>query len=110
MRKNDARSFVLAWLLCIACIGNAQNMQPNQKFGKPTQEELTMKDYPADKDAPAVVLYSQRTTFYEIKRQSLQVVNEYKYRLKVLKSEDSLFQSYQFEHKGNNYRSKGIYI
>lgn len=98
MQKNDARSFVLALLLCIACIGNAQNMQPNQKFGKPTQEELTMKDYPADKDAPAVVLYSQRTTFYEIKRQSLQVVNEYKYRLKVLKSEGKEYANFEIPY------------
>ena len=85
MRKNYARSIVIACLLGITIMGNAQSTQPNLKFGKPTQEELLMKDYSADKDAPAVVLCSQRSTFYEIKQGSLQVVNEIKYRLKILK-------------------------
>lgn len=87
MRKNYARSIVIACLLGITIMGNAQSTQPNLKFGKPTQEELLMKDYSADKDAPAVVLCSQRSTFYEIKQGSLQVVNEIKYRLKILKPE-----------------------
>ena len=35
----------------------AQSMEPNLKWGKPTNEELTMTEYSLDKDAEAVELY-----------------------------------------------------
>ena len=44
-------------LLCcwLAMTVSAQTtIEPNLKWGKPTQQELMMTEYPADKDADAV--------------------------------------------------------
>ena len=65
----------------------AQTVQPNLKFGSPTQEELTMTTYAPDPEAAAVMLYRNQEVYYDIIRDNFAIVYEVKVRIKVLKSE-----------------------
>lgn len=65
----------------------AQSMEPNLKWGKPTNEELTMTEYGPDKDAEAVELYHLVDVSYEYLNDDFRVFHRVKGRLKVLKSE-----------------------
>ena len=50
--------FLILCLSLSSIIGFAQELQVNKKWGKPTQQELTMTEYAADPDADAVILYN----------------------------------------------------
>ena len=65
----------------------AETIEPNLKWGKPTQQELTMTEYAPDKDADAVVLCHQVSVFYEFLNGNFRIHNVVKCRLKVLKPE-----------------------
>ena len=79
---------VLFILLLLAMTSTAQTtIEPNLKWGKPTQEELTMTEYAADKDADAVELFRQVDVYYHFINGDFRVINEVKCRLKVLKPE-----------------------
>lgn len=62
-------------------------IEPNLKWGKPTDQELSMTVYEEDKEAPAVELFSQVDVFYVYVNGNLRVNNNVKRRLKVLKPE-----------------------
>ncbi len=80
------KSLFLILCLSLSCvIGAAQELQPNKKWGKPTQEELTMTQYAADPDAEAVILYNKVETYYTIRTNGFLITNEVKCRIKVLK-------------------------
>ena len=49
------KTIVYMMLLAITMTVNAQSIEPNLKWGKPTDQELNMTEYAADKDADAVV-------------------------------------------------------
>ena len=77
-------------LLCsllLAMTASAEGIEPNLKWGKPTQEELTMTEYAPDKDADAVVLFRQVDVFYQFINGNFRIHNIVKCRLKVLKPE-----------------------
>ena len=77
-------------LLCcwLAMTVSAQTtIEPNLKWGKPTQQELTMTEYAADKDADAVELFRSVEVFYVLVNGDFRVINNVKCRLKVLKPE-----------------------
>ena len=65
----------------------AQSMEPNLKWGKPTNEELTMTEYSLDKDAEAVELYHLTDVSYAYMNNDFRVYYRVKGRLKVLKPE-----------------------
>ena len=64
----------------------AKELELNTKFGKPTQEELTMTTYAPDPEAAAVVLYSETDVSYQYVN-DLKLVTTVKVRLKILKEE-----------------------
>ena len=77
-------------LLCcwLAMTVSAQTtIEPNLKWGKPTQQELTMTEYAADKDADAVELFRDVNVYYAFINGDFRVINNVKCRLKVLKPE-----------------------
>ena len=57
------RNFFLA-LVVLAQTLCAQTIEPNLKWGKPTEQELKMTEYPDDKDADAVVLFHKTDVYY----------------------------------------------
>lgn len=63
----------------------AKSQTVNTKWGKPTQEELTMTEYAADKDANAVELYRLVDVSYSILNGDFRLTHRVKCRLKVLK-------------------------
>ena len=47
--------FLILCLSLSSIIDFAQGLQVNKKWGKPTQQELTMTEYATDPDADAVI-------------------------------------------------------
>lgn len=76
---------MLAWATCTGM--SAETMEPNQKWGKPTEAELTMAEYEADKDADAAELYKTVDVSYGVVNGDFRVYYRVKCRLKVLKPE-----------------------
>lgn len=81
------KTIVYMMLLAITMTVNAQSMEPNLKWGKPTDQELNMTEYAADKDADAVVLYHKTDVSYEFINNDFKVIYRVNTRLKVLKPE-----------------------
>lgn len=74
-------------LLAITMTAAAQELEPNLKWGKPTNEELQMTEYASDKDAEAVVLYHKTDVSYQFMNDDFRVIYRVNTRLKVLKPE-----------------------
>ena len=81
------RTVMHMMLLAITMTVNAQSIEPNLKWGKPTDQELNMTEYAADKDADAVVLYHKTDVSYEFINNDFRVFYRVNTRLKVLKPE-----------------------
>lgn len=60
-------------------------VKENPKFGKPTQEEMTMTTYAPDTSAAAVVLYASREVSYNLASTNFKTITKVKCRIKVLK-------------------------
>lgn len=65
----------------------SKSQEVNTKWGKPTQEELTMTEYAPDKDAEAVELYRSVDVNYAYINDDFRIIHRVKCRLKVLKPE-----------------------
>ena len=85
MYKRRMKIYFFLWSMMLALTTSAQNIEPNLKWGNPTQEELTMTEYAPDKDADAVELCRLVDVFYEYNNGDFRVANYVKCRLKVLK-------------------------
>ncbi len=75
------------WMWLIVTFSYCQTLTENLKFGKPTQEELTMTTYPKDADAEAVILCRKVNIFYEYMNMGFRVYQQVQTRIKVLKPE-----------------------
>ena len=65
----------------------AQASEPNMKWGKPTEEELNMAEYAADKEAKAVVLCHLTSVNYTMDLYNYMVDYQVKKRVKILKDD-----------------------
>ena len=82
------KNYLLVLCCWLAMTVSAQTpIEPNLKWGKPTQQELTMTEYAADKDADAVELFRDVNVYYAFINGDFRVINNVKCRLKVLKPE-----------------------
>ena len=77
----------LGLMLCLAAVTWAQTLEPNLKWGKPTDTELNMTTYAPDPEAEAVVLCSQTELRYEVSAGTFKLKRSTKKRIKVLKEE-----------------------
>ena len=101
------RSMMYLVLLVISMVVNAQDIEVNLKWGKPTDQELQMTEYAADKDADAVVLYHKTDVSYEFINNDFKVIYRVNTRLKVLKPEGKRLADGQIvylENKSNHTR------
>lgn len=101
------RSMMYLVLLVISMVVNAQDIEVNLKWGKPTAQELQMTEYAADKDADAVVLYHKTDVSYEFINNDFKVFYRVNTRLKVLKPEGKRLADGQIvylENKSNHTR------
>lgn len=76
---------IITMMMCLAGVLQAQTLEPNLKWGKPTEAELTMTSYAPDPDAEAVVLCSQTEIRYDLVAGSFKAYRIVKERFKVLK-------------------------
>ena len=81
------RTTISIFLLCLAAVAWAQSLEPNLKWGKPTDDELNMTTYAPDPEAEAVVLYSQTVLQYDLTSGSFKLKRSNKKRIKILKEE-----------------------
>ena len=80
--------FFISLMMAFACMAtNAQEQEPNLKFGKPADWEMKMTTYADDPDASAVVLCDLEDVRYVFVNDNIQVFYDVKVRIKVLKDE-----------------------
>jgi len=84
MKKTTIFSMVL---MAMSLTTNAQDIELNLKWGKPTDQELQMTEYAADKDADAVVLCHKTDVSYQFLNGDFKVFYYVNARYKVLKPE-----------------------
>jgi len=84
---NTIRLTLSFIMMCLAAMTWAQTLEPNLKWGKPTETELNMTTYAPDPEAEAVVLCSQTDLRYDISSGSFKLILSSKKRIKVLKEE-----------------------
>lgn len=89
---------------------NAPTFEPGMKFGKPTEEELTMTTYAPDSSAAAVVLYSKSDAQYDYVNNSFRITYNYEVKIKVLKPEGTSYAniSIPFYYNEKNSMTKEV--
>jgi hypothetical protein len=92
------------------CVLNAlaQTSEPNLKWGKPTDEELNMTEYAADKDAKAVVLCHLTSVNYTMDLYNYLVDYQVKKRIKILKDEGKEYANISIPYIYNINEEYGI--
>ncbi|MBP3744825.1 MAG: DUF3857 domain-containing protein [Prevotella sp.] len=81
------RLFSAVVMLCSAVVSAAQTKEPNLKWGKPTDSEMTMTTYAPDPEAEAVVLCSQTELSYDFSGDSFRQMRHTRKRIKILKEQ-----------------------
>lgn len=102
------KKYFLLLLLTTCMAVQAQDIEPNLKWGKPTDEELKMTEYAADKDADAVVLYRKTDVYYLFINGDFRVFYNIKARYKVLKPEGKRVADQEFYYRLGDQRAKEI--
>ena len=91
--------------LCLDGVLQAQNLEPNLKWGKPTEAELSMTSYSPDPDAEAVVLCSQTEIRYDLVGGSFKATRYEKQRIKILKEEGKRWANGGIVYEYNGHRT-----
>lgn len=96
---------LLGMMLCLASMAWAQTLEPNLKWGKPTEAELNMTTYAPDPDAEAVVLCSETKLRYDLSSGTFKLARSTKKRIKVLKEEGKSKANGGISYMFNGHRS-----
>ena len=91
--------------LCLNGMLQAQNLEPNLKWGKPTEAELSMTSYSPDPDAEAVVLCSQTEIRYDLVGGSFKATRYEKQRIMILKEEGKRWANGGIVYEYNGHRT-----
>lgn len=75
--------------------------EPSMKFGKPSDEEISMTTYTPDTTASAVVLCKKLEVYYTFAAQDFQVNYEYETKIKVLKSDGTDYANVSIPYYDN---------
>lgn len=78
MKKTISALIVMSMLFSVSVFS-----QEKVKFGDVTKKELDLESYEPDKDAPAVVLHEEKTTYYDFSSAGLFVCSDYMVRIKI---------------------------
>ena len=93
---------ILVLFAAISLHTYAQNITPNTKFGKPTDEELNMKSYDSQSDAPAVVLCRMTDVAYDMYNGSLRIITTEKVKVKILTDEGKEFADIKVAYRNGD--------
>ncbi len=102
---KTTRLTLLGVMLCLAAVAWAQTLEPNLKWGKPTDAELNMTTYAPDPEAEAVVLCSQTVLRYDLSSGSFKLNTNTKKRIKILKEEGKDHANGGISYMFNGHRS-----
>ena len=102
---KTTRLTLLGVMLCLATVAWAQTLEPNLKWGKPTDAELNMTTYAPDPEAEAVVLCSQTVLRYDLSSGSFKLNTNTKKRIKILKEEGKDHANGGISYMFNGHRS-----
>ena len=102
---KTTRLTLLGVMLCLATVAWAQTLEPNLKWGKPTDAELNMTTYAPDPEAEAVVLCSQTVLRYDLSSGSFKLNTNTKKRIKILKEEGKDHANGGIAYMYNGHRS-----
>ena len=102
---KTTRLTLLGVMLCLATVAWAQTLEPNLKWGKPTDAELKMTTYAPDPEAEAVVLCSQTVLRYDLSSGSFKLNTNTKKRIKILKEEGKDHANGGISYMFNGHRS-----
>lgn len=86
------------FLMTVAISGQAQQFKVNDKFGKPTHQELTMVQYDQDPEANAVVLCKIGSVDYDLTGGNAIVIYHFQKRIKVLKDAGSKYANVAIDY------------
>jgi hypothetical protein len=92
-------------MLCLATVAWAQTLEPNLKWGKPTDAELNITTYAPDPEAEAVVLCSQTELRYDLTSGAFKLNTFTKKRIKILKEEGKDHANGGISYMYNGHRS-----
>ncbi len=92
--------FVTLILLCTFSFVCAQQsvLVPSTKFGKPSNEELTMTSYAPDTSAVAVVLYKTTNVRYEFISGTFRIAYDNEVKIKVLKPDGTSYANVEIPY------------
>jgi hypothetical protein len=102
MKTTRLTLFVV--MLCLASVAWAQTLEPNLKWGKPTETELNMTTYAPDPDAEAVVLCCETVLRYDLTSGSFKLKRSIKKRIKILKEEGKSHANGSISYMYNGHR------
>ncbi len=102
---KTTRLTLLGVMLCLATVAWAQTLEPNLKWGKPTDAELNMTTYAPDPEAEAVVLCSQTELRYDLTSGAFKLNTFTKKRIKILKEEGKDHANGGISYMYNGHRS-----
>lgn len=91
MRRNKLLATLLLYCGIVLLPLQATELTPNLKFGKPTEEELSMTVYAPDSNATAVALCRITDAEYEWGMDDFRITYRYKNRIKILKDEGTSY-------------------
>lgn len=100
---KTSRLAFLGVISCLIGVMQAQTLEPNLKWGKPTEAELNMTTYAPDPEAEAVVLCSQTAIRYDLVAGSFKYYRSVKERIKVLqeKGKDRVNGMILYQYNGH---------
>lgn len=106
MNTMLVKRFLILFVISIFAFQHLRAQQPNDKFGKPTDEEMNMKSYAKDESAEAVVLYSSTRVWYDIITGDFRLYTEVKKRIKILKKDGEKYANIEVPYYYNeNHKS-----
>ena len=101
---KTTRLTFLGVMMCLATVAWAQTLEPNLKWGKPTDAELNMTTYAPDPEAEAVVLCCETVLRYDLTSGSFKLTRSTKKRIKILKEEGKSHANGSISYMYNGHR------
>lgn len=80
-------SIFLCCLCSVWMVAQTTNIEPNKRFGKPSEEEMNLSVYTPDTTATAVILYKMTKAHFDWQDDNFILVYDIKTRIKILKEE-----------------------
>lgn len=93
---------MIAIIICSFCMVSQMSAQQfSTKFGKVTDDEVSMTTYAPDTAANAVILFKNGTTMYDLLANDFKITYVVETKIKVLKSEGTEYANIQIPYYSN---------